>query len=87
MFVLLVFALVLLFCGSTILQSKLNPHEHPVGFILFWLMCAWLAVTAMLLAVFDLLIVKLEARKAERNLREKFAQRQTPDSPKSRTGK
>jgi hypothetical protein len=83
MFVLVVVALVLLLAGSTILQSFLNPREHPVWFILFWLICAWVAVTAVLLAVFDLLMVKSEARKAERTLREKFAQSQTPDSPRS----
>jgi hypothetical protein len=38
-----------------------------------------------LLALFDLLMVKSEARKAERILREKFAQSQTPDSPRSTT--
>ncbi len=85
MFVLVVIALVLLFAGSTILQSFLNPHEHPVWFILFWLICAWVAVTAILLALFDLLMVKSEARKADRILREKFAQSQTPDSPRSTT--
>jgi protein-S-isoprenylcysteine O-methyltransferase Ste14 len=85
MFVLVVIALVLLLVGSTILQSFLHPHEHPVWFILFWLVCAWLAVTAMLLALFDLLMVKSEARKAERILREKFAKLQTPDSPRSTT--
>ncbi len=87
MFALVVIALVLLFAGSTILQSVLNPHEHPVWFILFWLICVWVAVTAMLLAVFDLLMVKSEARKAERILREKFAQTQTPDSPRSTSPK
>src|SRR5437660_10128232 len=83
MFALVVVALVLLFSGSTILQSFLNPREHPVWFILFWLICAWVAVTAMLLALFDLLTVKSEASKADRILREKFAQSQTPDSPRS----
>ena len=78
MFVLVVIALVLLVAGSTILQSFLNPHEHPVWFILFWLVCAWLAVTAMLLAIFDLLMVRSEARKAERSLREKFGAADRP---------
>jgi protein-S-isoprenylcysteine O-methyltransferase Ste14 len=63
MFILLVAALVLLFCGSTVLQSTLNPHEHPGWFILFWLVCAWLTLTALLLAIFDMLMVRLQARK------------------------
>jgi hypothetical protein len=83
MFVLLIGALVLLFFGSTFLQSALNPRERPAWFIFFWVVCAWLALTAMLLAVFDLLILRLEARKAQRMLHEKFAQSQTADSPES----
>jgi drug/metabolite transporter (DMT)-like permease len=79
MFVLLAIALALLFAGSTILQPALSPHEHPVGFILFWIVCGWFAFTAMLLAIFDLLVVKLKARKVARALRENFK----TDSPRS----
>jgi hypothetical protein len=77
MLVLLVSAIALLICGSTFLQTFLNPREHPVRFIFFWGACGWLALTAILLAVFDLLIVKLEARKGERLLREKLNRRPT----------
>jgi protein-S-isoprenylcysteine O-methyltransferase Ste14 len=83
MFTVLVIALVLLFCGSTFLASMLNPQEHPVRFILFWFICAWLTLTAILLAVFDLLTVRLEARNAQRSLQGKFSQTKTPDSPRS----
>jgi hypothetical protein len=80
MFVLLVAAMALLFCGSTFLQTLLSPREHPGWFIFYWVICGWLALTAMLLAIFDLLIVKLEARKARRALRENLK----TDSPGSR---
>ena len=70
MFLLLVIAMVLVFSGLTFLQGTLNHHEHPVWFILFWLACIWLTITAMLLAIFDLLMFRLEARRAERQLRE-----------------
>ena len=83
MFILLIAALVLLLCGSTFLQSILNPHERPGWFIFFWAVCTWLALTAMLLAVFDLLMLRVEARKAQRTLHEKFAQSQTADAPGS----
>ena len=83
MFTVLLIALVLLFCGSTVLASMLNPQEHPVRFILFWFICAWLTLTAILLAIFDLLMVRLEARKAQRGLQENFSQSKTPDSPRS----
>jgi protein-S-isoprenylcysteine O-methyltransferase Ste14 len=87
MFMVVLVALVLLFSGSTFLQSALNPREHPVWFILFWLICAWLALTAMLLATFDMLMVRAAARKAERILRSGLPETETPDSPRSTTPK
>jgi protein-S-isoprenylcysteine O-methyltransferase Ste14 len=63
-------ALVLMVAGSTLLQGFLNPREHAVGFIVFWFACAWLAVLAVLLALFDLLIVRTQARAARKLLRE-----------------
>jgi protein-S-isoprenylcysteine O-methyltransferase Ste14 len=86
MFILLVVALAMLFSGSTFFESALNPRERPVWFILFWVACAWLTLTAMLLAILDLLVVKLEARKTGRMLPEKFSQAGNADSPMSRTG-
>ena len=85
MFAVLVIALVLLFSGSTFLASMLNPQEHPMRFILFWFICAWLTLTAILLAIFDLLMVRLEARKAQRILREESSHSQTSGSSESRT--
>jgi protein-S-isoprenylcysteine O-methyltransferase Ste14 len=77
MFVLLVVALVLLVSGATFLQSFIHPREHPFWFIFFWLVCAWVTVTAMLLAIFDLLMLRLVGRRAERRLRENL---KTPSS-------
>jgi protein-S-isoprenylcysteine O-methyltransferase Ste14 len=85
MLVLLVLALLFLFSGSTFLQSALDPREYPGWFILFWAICAWLTLAAILLAVFDLLIVKLEGRQNERTLREKFLRSANQDSPRSTT--
>jgi predicted membrane protein len=70
MFILLLVALALLFSGTTFLQTTLNPRARPVWFILFWVVCGWLTLTALLLAVFDLLMVKLESRKEQRLLRQ-----------------
>ena len=83
MLMLVVAALILLFSGSTFLQAMLNSRAHPGWFILFWLTCAWLTLTAMLLAIFDLLIVKLEVRKAQRLLQQGL---KTP-SPRSTSDK
>jgi len=50
----------------------MNPREHPWFVILFWVGCVWLTFTAMLLAIFDLLIIRLQVRRAKRALREKL---------------
>jgi hypothetical protein len=70
MFVVLVVAMALVFAGTTFLQAPLNPREHPLGFALFWAACGWLTLTALLLALFDLLMTRLELRQAKRRLEE-----------------
>ena len=78
MLVLLTLALLLLILGFTILAPALNPREHPWRVILFWIVCIWLTFTALLLALFDLLVLRLEARRAERALREKLEAAREP---------
>jgi hypothetical protein len=70
MFFTLLAAMLMLFFGGTFLQPLLSPHEHPAWFILFWLACAWFTLTALLLALFDLLMVRAQSRAATRELRE-----------------
>lgn len=72
MIILLALAVLMLLAGFTLFQSALNPREHPWFVILFWIICVWLTFTALLLAIFDLLMVRAEARKARRALREKL---------------
>ena len=72
MTVLLALAVLMLLGGFTVLQSFMNPREHPWFVILFWVACVWLTFTAALLAIFDLLIVRWEERRAQRALREKL---------------
>lgn len=67
---LLAAAVALLLCGITFFRPALDPHSHPWRVIGFWLVCVWLTLTALLLAVFDLLTVRSNARRAERALRE-----------------
>src|SRR4051812_31193578 len=82
MLILLLVAVVLLFSGSTFLSAAINPHAHPAWFIFFWSACAWLTITAMLLAIFDLVIVRLHGRRAERTLREKYSQAESREWPR-----
>lgn len=66
-------AVIMLVTGLTLFRSWLHPHEHPWRFVLFWFACAWLTVLAILLALFDLLVVRAEARAARKAFREQVA--------------
>lgn len=72
MFVLLAVALLMMVCGSTVLRELLDRHEHPGWFISFWLACAWFSVTALLLALFDLIILRAHARAERRAFRDEL---------------
>ena len=75
MVVLLALALVLLLAGSTVLAPLLNPREHLGWALTFWIICIWLTLTALLLALFDLLMVRAASRAAQRELRQGYASR------------
>jgi len=63
-------AAVLLVIGLAGLRSWLEPHEHPWRFILFWLSCGWITVTALLLALLDMLLVRAAAKRSRKALHE-----------------
>jgi hypothetical protein len=69
---LLTVAVLMVIAGPTFLQEVLNPHEHFGRFAVYWLACGWLTFTAMLLALFDLLMLRAESRASRRALREQF---------------
>ncbi len=73
MFWTVIVATVMLFLGSMVLAPALDPHSHLARFILYWLACVWVTVTAALLAIFDLLLVRAKARKIRRDLKEDLA--------------
>ena len=73
MALLLAGALVLIAVGLLGAKTWLEPHEHPVRFILFWFACGWTTVTALLLSLLDLLLLRGQARRARRALREEAA--------------
>jgi hypothetical protein len=72
MLALLLLAVVMVIGGASVLRDFLNPREHGIRFILFWLACAWFTVTALLLALFDMLMVRADARKKESGLRKRI---------------
>jgi hypothetical protein len=67
--------LVLLLCGLTVLRAWLDPHEHPWRFILYWLLCGWQTLLALLLALLDVLMVQAKARAARKALHEDAKQK------------
>ncbi|HEY1770979.1 MAG TPA: hypothetical protein VGG02_12070 [Chthoniobacterales bacterium] len=74
MFAVMLGALLMLSCGSTFLAPALNPHERPGRFIFYWLVCGWLTFTVVLLALFDLLMVRAKGRAKRRTLARKLAE-------------
>src|SRR6476660_4118656 len=69
MAILVLAALVMMAAGPTGLGDWLDPREHSVRFILFWFVCGWLTLTALLLAALDLLLVRAQGRAARNALR------------------
>ena len=76
-----ILAVLMLFSGATFLASVLNPREHPGWFIVYWLACAWVTVTVVLLAIFDLLMVRIQARAERRGLSRSLTEKQSADDP------
>ena len=70
MFYGLLVALVMLFIGSTLLDRWLK--EHPLLFLLYWFACAWVTLAAILLALFDLLMIRAAHRQARRQLKKEM---------------
>src|SRR5207302_10281953 len=70
MFTTLVMAMLMLFFGTTFLQTLLSPRDHPGCFILFWVACASLTLTAFLLALLGLLMMRAQYPPALKIFRE-----------------
>ena len=70
MALLLAGALILIALGLFGTKTWLEPHEHPVRFILFWFACGWITLAALLLALLDLLLLRAQARRNRRAMRE-----------------
>ena len=69
----------MLFLGATFLAPVLNSPENRAWFVLYWLACAWVTITVFLLAIFDLLMVRAEARATRRELAKKLTKANSPN--------
>ncbi len=70
--------LVLIFLGATFLWPWLR--EHPLIFIGYWAVCGWLTMLAALLAVYDMAMVRLEAKRAQEELKREYFRSKDSDS-------
>jgi len=67
LFWIVIAALLLLGLGATLLDGWLVAN--PLLFVLYWGACAWLTLTAVLLALFDMLMLRGEAARERRRLK------------------
>lgn len=77
----LVVAVIMLGAGSTFLRPWLDPHEHPWRFVFYWFACAWETLLVLLLALFDLLLIRAQARAARKAFREGLSAGAMPQTP------
>jgi membrane protein implicated in regulation of membrane protease activity len=67
-------ACVALFLGATLFSAFLDQHRWL--FVLYWLAVAWLTLTIVLVAVYDVLAVLAEGRRARRELEHRLLEEQ-----------
>lgn len=58
--------LILFFLGATVFWSW--HVDHRLLFVIYWFICMWLTLLAILLALYDMAKVRLEAKRARRQL-------------------
>jgi hypothetical protein len=65
-------AMVMLFLGSWLMPDEW-ARRHVWLYFAYWAACAWLTLTAVLLAVFDMLVIRATARAMRRRIEEDIA--------------
>lgn len=76
MFFAMLGTLVWFFLGATFLWGPLLAR--PFLFALYWLACAWVTLLVVLLALYDLLMVRAAARRERRRLAQEMLKTQNP---------
>jgi TRAP-type C4-dicarboxylate transport system permease small subunit len=67
MFYVVLAAVGMLFLGCTVFADFLQ-HDHPLTFLFYWAACGWLTILSVLMAIFDLLLLRAAARAARKKL-------------------
>lgn len=83
MFYVVIAAMLMFFAGVTFLEDWLDGRHHLARFAVYWMICGWLTILAALLAIYDLLLLRIQHRLLRRQLRERFLgdqqRREQPD--------
>lgn len=79
MFYGMLIALVMLFAGATALWNWLK--DYPWLFLGYWAACAWVTFLVVLLAIYDLLKVRADGRKEQRDLERQIIRRRKDEDP------
>lgn len=79
MFYVVIAAMVMAFCGDLFLSDWLDFRHHIGRFAVYWLVCGWLTVLAALLAVYDLLLLRIQHRLLRRALRARMLAEETEE--------
>jgi len=66
-FILLLAAMSLFAAGTFLLGNYFATH--PLAFAIYWLVCAWILICVILLAIYDLLMVMRRGREERRAAR------------------
>ena len=72
MFYAVLIPMIMAFVGYEFAWDWMDPRQHFYRFAFYWLICGWLTVLAALLAIYDILVTRLQHRLARRVLREKM---------------
>jgi uncharacterized membrane protein YdcZ (DUF606 family) len=79
MFYVVVAAMFMALVGDVFIDGWLR---HPLlRFVIYWLACAWLTVLAALLAMYDLLMLRVQHRLMRRQLRKRILEEKLDQPP------
>ena len=78
MFYVVLAAMLMAFCGDLFLGNWMQPREHFFRFAIYWLACGWLTLLSALLAIYDLILLRVQHRLIRRELRQRMLGEERP---------
>jgi uncharacterized membrane protein YdcZ (DUF606 family) len=81
MFYVVLAAMFMALAGDVVFEGWLGGREHLLRFVLYWLGCALLTILAALLAIYDLLMLRIQHRLLRKKLRARMLGEETDKDP------